>query len=116
MENNKRILEDNGWEVVCESPFEIKTEDGSFASGEAASIILYHLKQESEKSKKSYYILFETYCTITNEYIKDYEIVEEYKIDKYFIKKWMEEKNEVHEKNNNYHFKRFKILNWKEIQ
>lgn len=39
-----KFLEENGWEVECQSPFEIRTKDGSFASGEAAMIVLEHLK------------------------------------------------------------------------
>jgi len=45
-EEDKKLLEDNGWEVECESPFEIRTKDGSFASGEAAYIVLDNLKSE----------------------------------------------------------------------
>ena len=40
------LLEANGWEVECQSPFEIRTKDGSFASGEAANIVLNDLKYE----------------------------------------------------------------------
>ena len=29
---NEDLLKENGWEVECESPFEIRHEDGSFAS------------------------------------------------------------------------------------
>lgn len=43
-EDDLNLLEDNGWEVECESPFEIRTKDGSFASGEAAMIVLNNLK------------------------------------------------------------------------
>lgn len=41
---NFALLEANGWEVECESPFEIRTKDGSFASGEAANMVLDGLK------------------------------------------------------------------------
>lgn len=30
------LLKENGWEIECESPFEIRHEDGSFASMNAA--------------------------------------------------------------------------------
>ena len=55
-EDNYRILEENGWEVECESPFKIRTKDGSFASGEAANIVLSILKYErdSEVDKFEY--------------------------------------------------------------
>ena len=33
------ILEENGWTIVCESPFEIEHEDGDVATGYAAKII-----------------------------------------------------------------------------
>lgn len=38
--NNYDCLERLGWVVECLSPFEIRHEDGSFASGRAASIVL----------------------------------------------------------------------------
>jgi hypothetical protein len=40
------ILAANGWEIVCYSPFEIQTKDGSFASGEAAHIVLEYLRPD----------------------------------------------------------------------
>ena len=46
MSNDIKLLEENGWIVECESPFEIRTKDGSFASGEAAQIVLDDLKYE----------------------------------------------------------------------
>ena len=45
-EEDIKLLEANGWEVECHSPFEIRTKDGSFASGEAAIIVLNDLKYE----------------------------------------------------------------------
>lgn len=42
------ILKANGWEIECESPFEIRNvESESFASGEAAQIVLDYLKNEA---------------------------------------------------------------------
>lgn len=38
-----QILEENGWTVECESPFEIRHEDGSFATLQAANLILAYL-------------------------------------------------------------------------
>ena len=34
------ILENAGWMVECESPFEIRHNDGSFATKQAADIVL----------------------------------------------------------------------------
>lgn len=45
-EEDFALLNDNGWIIECESPFEISTKDGSFASGEAARIVLSNLKYE----------------------------------------------------------------------
>tara|TARA_R110001606_G_scaffold379561_1_gene539665 strand:+ start:962 stop:1135 length:174 start_codon:yes stop_codon:yes gene_type:complete len=45
----REILEDNGWIIECESPFEIRHEDGSFATGQAANIVLYFLKPEEDE-------------------------------------------------------------------
>jgi hypothetical protein len=44
---DEKLLEDNGWEVECESPFEISTKDGCFARGQAANIILNDMKYET---------------------------------------------------------------------
>ena len=46
------FLEKNGWDVECESPFEIRSEDGySFASGNAAYMILSILREEQKNWK-----------------------------------------------------------------
>jgi hypothetical protein len=42
------LLKTNGWDVECESPFEIRHEDGSFASKQAAYYVLNELKSEFE--------------------------------------------------------------------
>jgi hypothetical protein len=46
-ENDKFILEKNGWTIECESPFEIRNnETGDFASGVAAIIVLDNLSED----------------------------------------------------------------------
>ena len=46
-EDQKYLLEYNGWVVECESPFEIRHEEsGSFATGLAAKMIATQLEQE----------------------------------------------------------------------
>ena len=48
-EEDIKLLEENGWQVECESPFEIRYEDGgAFASGFAAQIVLDELKHEKD--------------------------------------------------------------------
>lgn len=37
-------LEANGWTVECYSPFELHNEDGSFATGQAAEMVLWCIK------------------------------------------------------------------------
>lgn len=50
-EDDIKLLEENGWEVECHSPFEIRFEDGgAFASGLAADLVLWDLKHERDKS------------------------------------------------------------------
>jgi len=44
---DEKILESNGWTIECNSPFEIRHEDGSFATGQAADIVLSSVKDES---------------------------------------------------------------------
>jgi len=49
---NEALLKDLGWEIECESPLEIRHEDGSFASGYAAIILYDHLEEENSESFK----------------------------------------------------------------
>ena len=52
-ENDKIILRVNGWEIECESPFEIRHEaSGSFATKLAAHEVLHHLKNDMEEASK----------------------------------------------------------------
>lgn len=46
-EEDIEVLNENGWDVVCESPFEIeyKEDRSSCASGLAAEIVLIYLKE-----------------------------------------------------------------------
>ena len=45
------MLESNGWVVECESPLEIRAVSGSsFATGNAAEIVLESLKAEAKKA------------------------------------------------------------------
>lgn len=37
--DTEKILQLSGWTVECESPYEIRHEDGSFATGQAADIV-----------------------------------------------------------------------------
>jgi hypothetical protein len=47
--NKQEILEKEGWITECESPYELRHTDGSFASGQAAYIVAdYILTQENE--------------------------------------------------------------------
>lgn len=43
---DKIALEYYGWAVECESPFEIRHEDGSFASGQAAYTVLRDVEDD----------------------------------------------------------------------
>lgn len=49
-EKVEKLLNLYGWEVECWSPFEIRTRDGSFATGEAASCVLHYIKDEHDKN------------------------------------------------------------------
>jgi hypothetical protein len=59
MRSDESILESNGWEIECESPFEIRHEDGSFATGQAAHMVLSSLKDEELLDK--YEIMIDRY-------------------------------------------------------
>jgi len=45
---DEALLERHGWTVECQSPFEIRHEDGSFASEQAAYMVLRFLKDDEE--------------------------------------------------------------------
>jgi hypothetical protein len=46
-----RLLESNGWEIECESPFEIfHAETNSKATGMAARIVLEDIKRQEEET------------------------------------------------------------------
>jgi hypothetical protein len=45
---DRKLLEDDGWEIECESPFEISDMDGNSASGRAANYVLDCLKYMAE--------------------------------------------------------------------
>jgi len=50
---DRAILEANGWEIECEGPFEIRnSESESFASNEAAYIVLESLKPKDVNPRK----------------------------------------------------------------
>ena len=40
MKTTEELLEENGWSIECQSPFEIRHVDGSFASGNAARRVI----------------------------------------------------------------------------
>lgn len=49
-EEDKLLLEENGWTVECESPFEIRNDETSdSASGVAAQIVLDSLRPKRKK-------------------------------------------------------------------
>ena len=45
---DEQLLEMNGWTMECQSPFEIRHKDGSFATLNAAKIILESIKKDHE--------------------------------------------------------------------
>ena len=52
-EDDRLALDNNGWEIECESPFEIcYTETGDRATGVAAQIILEVLRKEYDYAVK----------------------------------------------------------------
>lgn len=42
--DDEKLLEKHGWTVECYSPFEVRHEDGSFATGQAAQVLLLAAK------------------------------------------------------------------------
>jgi len=50
---NEEILKEDGWVVECESPFEIRHEDGDFATGQAARMVVNQLREDKEAEDRS---------------------------------------------------------------
>ena len=48
---DKEILEQNGWFIECQSPFEIRHIDGDVATGQAARIVVDSLEKEFNPNK-----------------------------------------------------------------
>jgi hypothetical protein len=47
MGKEENILKKYGWEIECESPYEIRHEDGSFATGQAAYMVTDAVKENN---------------------------------------------------------------------
>ena len=47
-ETDEQLLERNGWCIICESPFEISHDNGSFVSGDAIQTIIAELKKQKD--------------------------------------------------------------------
>lgn len=43
------VLAENGWTIECESPFELRHDDGSFASGQAAEMVVEALESVDKR-------------------------------------------------------------------
>ena len=49
----EQLLEDNGWTLECESPLEIRHTDGSFATQQAAGIVVAELQAEARNASSA---------------------------------------------------------------
>lgn len=56
--NKEEILEQNGWTITCQSPFELEHEDGSVATGLAAEIVIYHYTDDLPNESGEDYVDF----------------------------------------------------------
>ncbi len=52
---DEEILKENGWEIECFSPYEIRKEDGSFASGDAVYSVIHELRFLETREKIMFY-------------------------------------------------------------
>lgn len=66
MKSDEQALIDDGWTIECESPFEIRHSDGSFATGQAAHMVVSSLHEEE---------LLEKYETMIDRY-SDEEVLQ----------------------------------------
>lgn len=72
------LMEKNGWCIECESPFEIRHEDGSFASGYAAKIIEMYYEEDDAYDTlfKAVCIFFRDAITLPDDFESDEEAIE----------------------------------------
>lgn len=49
--DTKQMLEEAGWAIECESPLTLRHEDGSFASLNAAEMVVGYLRQQEADHK-----------------------------------------------------------------
>lgn len=49
---NEKLLESQGWTVECHSPLEIRHQDGSFATLNAARIVIDAIEEEDRKRQE----------------------------------------------------------------
>lgn len=52
IEKHLQPLQDAGWLIDCESPFELSHPDGSRATGQAADIVVAYLEEEELYNKR----------------------------------------------------------------
>lgn len=75
IEEDNVILEMNGWQVECQSPFEIRSTDGySFATNEAAYIVLFYLRPKDCHPK----VLLQDLNPLDKQYMKKLHILYEF--------------------------------------
>ena len=67
-DEDRKLLEDDGWEVDCESPFEISREDGSRATLAGAEYVLEYLRLTDRLSNESKRVCMECGAPATNTY------------------------------------------------
>jgi len=66
-----KILRDNGWFVECESPFEIRNQDGSFATNRAAEMVLDTLREHEACAVRTQKRLSRSRDTTADRLLKD---------------------------------------------
>jgi len=65
----EELLKKYGWTIECESPFEISTNDGSFARGEAAIHVLANIQeQENDEQPIKYLYNSESFDDLNDKY------------------------------------------------
>ena len=51
---NEAVLSIHGWTIECEHPFELRHEDGSFATGQAATLVIQSVTQSRYQKLDSF--------------------------------------------------------------
>lgn len=105
MQTDEELLEENGWIIECQSPFEIRDKDGSFASGTAAYIVLDSFRQQDDNKLTKWFISYASCISSIEQPIYEYCVIEDERHPVVILAEWNLRRTDV----------RYSLLNFKRV-